>query len=170
MNSRERVIAAINHEEPDRVPIDVGGTGLTGINLMAYGRLKRHLGLDGGKARVFHSWIQVPELEEVVRERVHSDCVTLPRYRMSLGIPNSDFKTWTHACGTEFLFPIDFNPSQNEEGDWEWHEHGEMIAKAPGEIDLPLKVTGTSRRVTGTPLPSRRLTALKLALISWLRT
>lgn len=133
MNSRERVLAALNHEEADRVPIDVGGTGLTGINLMAYGRLKRHLEIDEGKARVFHSWIQVPELETAVLERLHSDCVTLPRHRMSLGIQNTEFKTWTHACGTEFLFPVDFNPTQNSSGDWEWHEHGNMIAKAPSE-------------------------------------
>ena len=133
MNSRERVIAAINHEEPDRVPIDVGGTGLTGINLMTYGRLKRHLGVHEGLARVFHTWIQVPEIEEGVRERLHSDCVTLPRYRMCLGIPNVEFKPWKHACGTEFLVPVDFNPIQNEEGDWEWYENDVMIAKAPGE-------------------------------------
>ena len=41
MNSRERVRAAIRHEETDRVPIDIGGTGVTGINLIAYGNLKR---------------------------------------------------------------------------------------------------------------------------------
>jgi len=57
MNSRQRVMAALNHKEPDRVPIDVGGTGLTNINLMAYGRLKNLLGIDEGMARVFHSWL-----------------------------------------------------------------------------------------------------------------
>jgi uroporphyrinogen decarboxylase len=31
MNSRERVITALNHEEPDRVPIDLGGTGISTI-------------------------------------------------------------------------------------------------------------------------------------------
>jgi uroporphyrinogen decarboxylase len=126
-------MAALNHEEPDRVPIDVGGTGLTNINLMAYGRLKKLLGIDEGMARVFHSWIQVPELEKVVADRLHSDTVTLPRHRMCLGIPNVEFKPWTHAGGTEFLYPVDYNPKKNAEGDWEWYEHGEMIAKAPGE-------------------------------------
>ncbi len=31
MTSRERVRAAINHREPDRVPIDIGGTKVTGF-------------------------------------------------------------------------------------------------------------------------------------------
>jgi uroporphyrinogen decarboxylase len=36
MNSRERVITALNHKEPDRVPLDIGGTDVTGITLGAY--------------------------------------------------------------------------------------------------------------------------------------
>jgi uroporphyrinogen decarboxylase len=133
MNSRERVLAAIRHEEADRVPIDAGGTGVTSINLIAYGKLKRHLGLTEGQARVFHTWIQVPELEPAVAGRLHSDTVTLPRYRMSLGIPNAEFKPWQFVDGTEFLVPAGFNPTRNEYGDFEWYEHGVKLAEAPGE-------------------------------------
>lgn len=133
MNSRERVLAAIRHEEADRVPIDVGGTGVTGINLVAYGRLKRHLGLTGTRARVFHTWIQAPEIEPAIAERLHSDTVTLPRYRMSLGVPNAEFKPWTFVDGTEFLVPAGFSPTKNEFGDFEWYEHGVKLAEAPGE-------------------------------------
>jgi uroporphyrinogen decarboxylase len=43
---RERVLAAINHEEPDRVPIDLAGTGSSSIVIDAYDRLKAYLGLD----------------------------------------------------------------------------------------------------------------------------
>ena len=133
MNSRERVLATIRHEEPDRVPIDIGGTGVTGINLIAYGNLRRHLGLTEGKARIFHTWIQAAELEAEVAARLHTDTVTLPRYRMSLGIPNDKFKPWTFVDGTEFLVPEGFSPSQNEFGDYEWFEHGVKLAEAPGE-------------------------------------
>ncbi len=45
MTSRERVLAALNHEQPDRVPIDLGGFQ-TGIHLKAYQSLLNHLGLD----------------------------------------------------------------------------------------------------------------------------
>jgi len=44
MTSRERVLKAINHEVPDRVPIDLGGNQ-TGIHKNAYRNLIRHLGL-----------------------------------------------------------------------------------------------------------------------------
>ena len=133
MNSRERVLATINHEEADRVPIDLGSTCVTSINLRAYGSLKRFLGISEGRARVYHTWVQVPELEPAIRDRLHIDTVTLPRYKMSLGVPNSEFKPWTYVDGNEYLAPVGFTPTINAAGDIEWWEHGIKIAEMPGE-------------------------------------
>jgi uroporphyrinogen decarboxylase len=47
MTSRERVLCALNHEEPDRVPVFFGTSGVTTMNTAAYDRLKAHLGLAG---------------------------------------------------------------------------------------------------------------------------
>ena len=44
MTSRERVLKTIRHEEPDRLPIDLGGMASSGIMAIAYARLKEHLG------------------------------------------------------------------------------------------------------------------------------
>lgn len=46
MTHRERVIKALNHQEPDRVPIDLSGTTASMIVSGAYERLKRYLGID----------------------------------------------------------------------------------------------------------------------------
>lgn len=49
LSHRERVLRALNHEEPDRVPIDFGGvSNFTAIHIDGHERLKAHLGLDGG--------------------------------------------------------------------------------------------------------------------------
>ena len=52
MSSRERVLAAVNHREPDRVPLDLGGSRVTGIDASAYVALRAALGLDGAPPRV----------------------------------------------------------------------------------------------------------------------
>jgi uroporphyrinogen decarboxylase len=52
MNSRQRVLAAINHKEPDRVPFDLGGTVVTGIQDKAYRRLRDYLGLPKVETRI----------------------------------------------------------------------------------------------------------------------
>jgi uroporphyrinogen decarboxylase len=44
MNARERVLAALDHREPDRPPRDLGSTTATGIHPSAYRALKEHLG------------------------------------------------------------------------------------------------------------------------------
>ncbi len=47
LTHRERVLAVIDREVPDRYPVDLGGSPASGINLHAYKRLKQHLGLPG---------------------------------------------------------------------------------------------------------------------------
>lgn len=45
LSSRERLLTALNHREPDRVPFDLGSTQVTGIHVVAYQRLRTALGL-----------------------------------------------------------------------------------------------------------------------------
>ncbi|MCJ7752588.1 MAG: methyltransferase, partial [Armatimonadetes bacterium] len=44
MTSRERVAAALSHREPDRVPIDLGSSAVTGIMVTTYAKLRERLG------------------------------------------------------------------------------------------------------------------------------
>ena len=39
LNSRDRVLAALNHQETDRVPIDLGSTNSSSVNVVAYTHL-----------------------------------------------------------------------------------------------------------------------------------
>ena len=45
MNGRDRLLAALNHQEPDRVPFDLGSTQVTGIHTVAYRALRDRLEL-----------------------------------------------------------------------------------------------------------------------------
>ncbi len=53
MTSRERILAALNHKEADKVPVDCGSMRSTGIMGLAYNALKRHLGMEEGKTKIF---------------------------------------------------------------------------------------------------------------------
>ncbi len=71
---RERVLIALNHEQPDRVPIVVGACNTPGIKAGAYRRLKERLGIAAPKAYLY-DW---PELgtvlpDEATLEALHSD-------------------------------------------------------------------------------------------------
>ena len=45
MTGRERIRAAVEHREPDRVPVDFGGSMVTSIHESGYDNLKKHLNL-----------------------------------------------------------------------------------------------------------------------------
>jgi len=73
VTSRERVVAAINHHEPDRVPVDIGGGSSTSISIEANERLERHLGVEGSRAEL-SKLFRVAALDEKVMQRLGSDC------------------------------------------------------------------------------------------------
>ena len=68
MTHRERVLAALQHKEPDRVPVDLGGTESSGMTAAAYNHLKRFLGLAEG-GRVFEPYQHVALIEDELRDR-----------------------------------------------------------------------------------------------------
>jgi len=73
VNSRERLLAAINHKEPDRVPFDLGGTVVTSIHVKAYQALREYLGLPSLQP-VFSDVIQqVVRVDDDVMERLGVD-------------------------------------------------------------------------------------------------
>jgi uroporphyrinogen decarboxylase len=72
MTSRERVLCALNHEEPDRVPIFLGTSGATTLLAPTYERLKAHLGVQA-EARLLSRALQYARLDEEVLLRLGSD-------------------------------------------------------------------------------------------------
>ncbi len=65
MNSRERLVKALNHEEPDRIPIDLGGTDVTSICKGAYRDLMAYLGRNVAEPiRLVNVVEQLPELDD----------------------------------------------------------------------------------------------------------
>ena len=73
MNSRERVLSALNHKEPDRVPFDVGGTVVTGINVKAYQALRDYLGLPRITPTVVDIVQQLAQVDNDVMDRLGVD-------------------------------------------------------------------------------------------------
>jgi hypothetical protein len=71
MTSRERVLAALDHREPDRVPIDLGGNQ-TGIHKVAYRALVEHLGLVE-EIEIMDAVQQLARPSEAVLERLRVD-------------------------------------------------------------------------------------------------
>jgi uroporphyrinogen decarboxylase len=78
MTSRERVLAALAHRTPDRIPLDLGGTLATSLTESAHQRLRAHLGIHPAPApRVFSRRSTTVIPDECIAERFHVDCRAL---------------------------------------------------------------------------------------------
>ena len=73
MNSRERVGLALNHREPDRVPIDLGATIVSSIVRPTYIALKKHLNMPLEEIRLLDYVQQLPYVDEAFLERFGVD-------------------------------------------------------------------------------------------------
>jgi uroporphyrinogen decarboxylase len=73
LNPRERVLLALDHKEPDRIPIDLGATIVSSITKSAYLPLKTHLGLPHEEIQMLDYVQQLPYLDEALLERLGVD-------------------------------------------------------------------------------------------------
>lgn len=100
--SRQRVFDALNHVQPDRVPIDFGGHRSSGINPETYRQLRRYLGLPERPIKVYDMVQQLAVIDEDVFERFDVDTIELG-YGFSL--KEEDWKPWTLTDGSDCLIP-----------------------------------------------------------------
>ena len=116
MTSRERVQAALEHREPDRVPIDMGSSFVTGIVVTTYAKLRRKLGLNHTPPKVNDLLQMLAEVELPMLEKLGLDVIALfPRGRF-FGNPAGNWKPWTTFDGTEVLVPGGFRYRTDDRG------------------------------------------------------
>jgi len=118
MTSRERVLAALEHREPDRVPLDLGGSFVTSIHAVALDDLRKHLGLQQRPVKIVDAYQMLGEVEMDVVERLHLDCLPVEPPVLTMGLRRENWKPWRLMDGREVLVPGDFEVQVTPEGDW----------------------------------------------------
>jgi uroporphyrinogen decarboxylase len=123
--SRERVLQAVNHQVPDRVPIDLGGHRSSGIMAIAYHKLKQHLGITSGDIYVYDFVQQLAIIEPPVLDRFGVDVVEMGR---GFAPDAADWRDWVLPDGTPCKIPAFIEPVKVGE-DWQIRDpDGDLIA------------------------------------------
>jgi uroporphyrinogen decarboxylase len=73
MNSRERLLTALSHREPDRIPLDLGSTQVTGIHVAAYRHLREALGMPSVEPQMCDMIQQLALPDEDIVEKLGVD-------------------------------------------------------------------------------------------------
>ena len=129
MTSRERILCAIAHKAPDRVPLDIGSTPSSGISAIAYDNLKRHLGIKDGHTRIYDVVQQVAQPEDSILDIFGADVLDVGR---AFNEKDSDWYDIKLANGGIAQYPVWFRPEGQPNGDWlAFDKEGTKIARMP---------------------------------------
>jgi uroporphyrinogen decarboxylase len=111
MNSRERIISSINHIQPDKVPIDLGSSTVTGISAIAYNNLKNHLKIES-KTRVFDVVQQLANVDMEIVDLLGVDALDINR----VSTEGDDWYDVELSDGSKAQYPTWFRPVRSEDG------------------------------------------------------
>lgn len=132
MTSRERVMMALEHKEPDKLPIDCGGMQSTGIMGIAYNNLKKYLGMPEGETKMYDPVQQLAIPEQWYLDNFQIDVVDLSR---AYANNPDDWFDWTLPDGSTAKMPAWLH---FEHRDDEWiciDEDGDITARMPKGTD-----------------------------------
>ncbi len=133
MTSRDRVLAALAHKTSDRVPVDFGGTFVSGIHVSVVAALRDYYGLEKRLVKVIDPGQMLGEVEEDLKQVLGVDTECVLRSTTRYGFPNRDWKPWRMPDGLEVLVPGGFNVTRGPAGEILMHPGGN-IANPPSAV------------------------------------
>lgn len=136
ISSRERVSLALQHREPDRVPLDLGASAVTGMQVNIVYRLRQALGLapPGTPVKVVEPYQMLGEIAPDLMRALGVDVVGLGGLKTLFGFKNEGWKSWTTFDGTPVLIPDAFNTEPEPNGDILMYPEGDRSAPPSGRM------------------------------------
>ena len=136
MNCRQRVEAALSHQQPDRVPLDLGASPVTGMHVSSVCLLRQALGLDapGTPVKVVEPYQMLGQIAPDLLDALEVDVVGLGGRRNIFGFENKDWKPWALSDDTSVLVPEAFNTEPEPNGDILMYPEGDHTAPSSGRM------------------------------------
>lgn len=133
MNHRERVLSALRHKETDRVPVDLGGTYVTGIAVHAYRRLRSALAMPDTTIRISDMVQQLAEVEPEVLDRFGVDVLNLDSTLFDENGGADCWQSWNDPAGEIALIPRSLRVSEEAGNQYLYDGLSEPLAvRTPG--------------------------------------
>jgi hypothetical protein len=132
--SRERVLASLSHRQPDRIPIDFGGTSVTSLHVSCVAALRDYFGLEKRLVKAYEPYQMLGIMDEDLKQAMGVDVEGLYRPKTSFGFRNRDWKPWRMPDGLEILVSEEFRVTSDANGDILMHPQGDLSAPPSGRM------------------------------------
>ena len=131
---RKRVLDAINHRTPDRVPMDFGGLATTGIHVSCVAALREHYRLEKRPVKVCEPFQMLGLIEDDLKEAIGIDVTALMGRTNMFGFENSNWRPWTFN-GLDVLVPEGFRTTvEPDKGGTLIYPKGDMSVRPSGHM------------------------------------
>jgi uroporphyrinogen-III decarboxylase len=134
MTSRERFLTALNHREPDRIPIDFGATGVTGVHASVVAQLRDHFGLERRPVKVHEPYQMLALVEQDLADAMGLDVEGVFGAKTLFGFPASEWKPFSLWGEFDILVPVDFNTTVDSNGDLLIYPEGDLSVPPSGRM------------------------------------
>ena len=115
-DSRRRVADALNHRQPGCVPLDLGGTSVTGMHVSSVAALREYYGLERRPVKVLEPFQMLGMFDEDLKQALGVDVEGVFRRVARFGFPNENWRPW-RLNGLEVLVPEGFHTTTDANGD-----------------------------------------------------
>jgi hypothetical protein len=134
MTSKQRVVAALKHQQPDRIPVDFGGTAVTGIHVRIVAGLRDYYGLERRPVKAYEPYQMLGFIEEDLKQALGIDVEGICPEETMFGFPNEGWKPWRLDDGLEVLVPEQFVITKDKNGDSLIYPKGDLSAPPSGRM------------------------------------
>ncbi len=118
LNSRKQFLKTVNHQQPDKMVVDFGSTGVTGIHCLMIEKLRTFYGLESKPVKIIEPFQMLGEVDDELAEIMLVDVTPAFGRENMFGFNNHEpFKTFRTPWGQEVLVPEAFNVKTDEKGD-----------------------------------------------------
>ena len=134
MDERKRLLDAMNHRQPDRIPVDFGGTMCSGMHVTCVAALRDYWGLEKRTVKVHEPFQMLGLIDEDLKELIGIDVEGVNGRTNLFGVPNEDWKEWQLDSGLTVLIPGQFVTTTDGAGDHYVYPQGDIDVAPSGRM------------------------------------
>lgn len=134
VNEREHVLCALNHRTPDRVPLDLGSTGTTGMHVSCVAALRGYYGLEKHPVKVHEPHQMLGWVDDDLKDALGVDVSGPLPHGTNYGYLNENWKSWVMPDGLEVLVGSGFNTTIDGNGDILLYPQGDTSVSPSGRM------------------------------------
>jgi hypothetical protein len=125
-NGARRVRDVMEHQMPDRVPVDLGATFVSGIHVSCVAALRHFYSIENGPVKIIDPGQMLGEVDDDLKQILGVDTAGVFRRMTRFGFPAENWKPWRMNDGLEVLVPGGFNVTIDALGDTLMHPGGNI--------------------------------------------